>query len=65
MIVVLSVAVGMILWVVLWALGAKGFDGGMLFLLVVLGAATIKGVADFLPGNRNPGDAAPDAAPYT
>ena len=64
MIIVLSVAIGMILWVVLWSLGAKGFDGGMLFLLVVLFAATIKGVTDFLPGNRNPGDAAPDAAPY-
>ncbi|MEJ7894282.1 MAG: hypothetical protein WKF94_16755 [Solirubrobacteraceae bacterium] len=65
MIVVLSVAVGMILWVVLWSLGAKGFDGGMLFLLVVLGAATIKGVASALPGNREAADAAPDAAPYT
>jgi hypothetical protein len=64
MIVVLSVAFGMILWVVLWALGGKGFDGAMLFLLVVLGAATVKGVLDFLPGNRDPGDAAPDAAPY-
>jgi hypothetical protein len=65
MIVVLSVAVGMILWVVLWALGAKGFDGGMLFLLVVLGAATIKGVASALPGNKDPEEAAPDAAPIT
>lgn len=65
MIVVMSIAVGMILWVVLWALGAKGFDGGMLFLLVVLGAATIKGLGDYLPGNRDADEAAPDAAPYT
>ena len=64
MIVVLSVAIGMILWVVLWALGAKGFDGGMLFLLVVLAAATIKGVTAALPGNREAQDRAPDAAPY-
>jgi hypothetical protein len=63
MIVVLSVAVGMILWVVLWALGAKGFDGAMLFLVVVLGAATVRVVAAALPGNKDPEDAAPDAAP--
>jgi hypothetical protein len=63
-IVVISTAVGLILWVVLWSLGAKGFDGGMLFLLVVLGAATIKGVAALLPGNRDPDEAQPDAAPF-
>ena len=64
MIVVVSVAVGMILWVVLWSIGGKGFDGGMLFLLVVLLAATAKGVAAYLPGNQDPSEAAPDAAPY-
>lgn len=64
MLMVVSVAAGMVLWIVLWALGAKGFDGGMLFLLVVLGAATLKIVADHLPGNREPQDAAPDAAPF-
>ncbi len=65
MIVVISTAVGLILWVVLWSLGAKGHDGGMLFLLVVLGAATVKVVAGLLPGNRDPQEAAPDPAPYT
>lgn len=64
MIVVVSVAFGMVLWVVLWALGASGFDGGMLFLLIVLMAATAKGVAGYLPGNQDPAEAAPDAAPY-
>lgn len=64
MIVVLSTAVGLILWVVLWSIGAKGFDGGMLFLLVVLGAATIKGVAGLLPGNQDSDEAVPDAAPF-
>ena len=64
MIVVLSAAVGLILWVVLWSIGAKGFDGGMLFLLVVLGAATIKGVAGLLPGNQEADEAVPDAAPF-
>ena len=64
MIVVVSVALGMILWIVLWSLGASGFDGGMLFLLIVLLAATVKGLAGYLPGNQDPSEAAPDAAPY-
>ena len=65
MIVVISTAIGLILWVVLWSLGAKGFDGGMLFLLVVLGAGTAKVVAGLLPGNRDAEQAPPDPAPYT
>ena len=62
-IVVISTAVGLCLWVVLWSLGAKGFDGGMLFLLVVLLAATARGVAMLLPGNQED-EGQPDAAPF-
>ena len=65
MLIVVSVAVGMILWVVLWALGAKGFDTGMLFLLIVLLAATVRALLVSLPGNKRPEEAAPDAAPIT
>ena len=65
MFVVISVAVGMILWVVLWGLGAKGFDTGMLFLLIVLGGATIKVFGRLLPGNRRPDEGQTDAAPFT
>jgi hypothetical protein len=64
MIIVISTALGLILWVVLWSLGAKGFDGGMLFLLVVLAAATVKGISGLLPGNRDQDEARPDAAPF-
>jgi hypothetical protein len=65
MLIVVSVAAAMVLWVVLWGLGAKGFDAGMLALLIVLLAATARSVAQALPGNRDPEEAAPDAAPYT
>ena len=65
MIVVLSTAIGLILWVVLWSIGAKGFDGGMLFLIVVLLGATAKGVMGLLPGNRRQEEVAPDPAPFT
>lgn len=63
--IVISVAAGLILWVVLWGLGAKGFDAGMLFLLVVFFAATVRGVLKILPGNQDPEQARPDAAPFT
>jgi len=63
--VVISVAAGLILWVVLWALGAKGFDGGMIFLLVVLAAASVRTIANILPGNQDSERSRPDAAPFT
>jgi len=40
------------LWVVLWALGVKGFDGILLALVIVLIGATIRSVASFLPGRE-------------
>jgi hypothetical protein len=38
------------LWVVLWAIGVKGFDGMMITLVIVLVAATLKSLTQFLPG---------------
>jgi hypothetical protein len=38
------------LWVVLWALGVKGFDGILVAGLIVLLAATAKSVGRHLPG---------------
>ena len=62
--VVLSIAAGLCLWVVLYALGAKGFDGGMLFLCILLLAGTARAVAKVLPGNQDQSQANPDAAPF-
>jgi len=38
------------LWVVLWAIGVKGFDGFMITIVIVLIAGTLKSLAKFLPG---------------
>ena len=54
--VILTLIAGLVLWVVLWALGVKAMDGFMLFIVIVLGAAIARIVAPFLPGNR-PDDA--------
>lgn len=49
---VLAVTAGLVIWVVLWALGAKGFDAFMLAAVVMLIGATIKILAGYLPGRR-------------
>lgn len=42
----------MSIWIVLWALGVKGFDAFMVFLVVILAAATLKIVVSSLPGSN-------------
>jgi hypothetical protein len=49
---VLAVTAGLIIWVVLWALGAKGFDAFMLAALMMLIGGTLKILASYLPGRR-------------
>jgi hypothetical protein len=49
---VLAATFGFIVWIVLWALGAKGFDAFMITVLIIVVAATGRILAPFLPGNR-------------
>lgn len=49
---VLTVTAGLMIWIVLWALGAKGFDAFMLATVIVLIGATLKIVSGYLPGRR-------------
>jgi hypothetical protein len=48
----LTTVAGLVIWVVLWALGAKGFDAFMVTLVLVVTAATARMIAPFLPGNK-------------
>jgi hypothetical protein len=50
--VVVATTFGLILWLVLWAIGAKAFDAFMITVLIALVAATLRMVAQYLPGNR-------------
>jgi hypothetical protein len=49
---VLTVTAGLILWVVLWALGAKGFDSFMLATLIIVVGASVKIIVGYLPGRH-------------
>jgi len=50
---VLTVTAGLVVWVVLWALGAKGFDAFMLALAIAMVGASLKIAAGYLPGRRD------------
>jgi hypothetical protein len=50
---VLTATAGLLIWIVLWALGAKGFDAFMLATAIILVGATLKLVAAYLPGRRS------------
>ncbi|UGS37482.1 hypothetical protein [Capillimicrobium parvum] len=43
---------GLVIWIVLWSIGVKGFDAFMLTALVLFLAATVRIVLPSLPGNR-------------
>jgi hypothetical protein len=49
---ILTLTSGLIVWIVLWALGAKGFDAFMLAALIILVGASLKIVSGYLPGRR-------------
>jgi hypothetical protein len=50
---VVATTFGLIVWLVLWALGVKPFDSFMITVLVALVAATARMLAPYLPGNRD------------
>ncbi|MFI5009339.1 MAG: hypothetical protein ACHQDY_03590 [Solirubrobacterales bacterium] len=49
---ILTATTGLLVWIVLWALGAKGFDAFMLAAAIILVGACLKIVSGYLPGRR-------------
>jgi hypothetical protein len=49
----LATTFALVLWIVLWATGTKGFDAFMLASAIVLVAATGRIVARYLPGRQS------------
>lgn len=46
----LTTTLALCLWVVLWSVGVKGFDGILLTVVIVLIGATLKMLTRYLPG---------------
>jgi hypothetical protein len=49
---VVVTTVGLVVWLVMWALGVKAIDSFMITLLLVVVGATGRIIAPYLPGNR-------------
>ena len=57
MVILVATIVGLVLWIVLWAIGIKAFDALMLTTLIIVMACAWHVIAPYLPGNRD--DAVP------
>jgi hypothetical protein len=52
MLLLLTTITGLVIWIVLWAIGVKSFDAFLITILLVLLAATWQLVSPYLPGDR-------------
>jgi hypothetical protein len=49
---VLTVTGGLVVWIVLWALGTKGLDAFLLAAVIILAGASLRILSGYLPGRR-------------
>jgi len=49
---VLTITGGLVVWIVLWALGVKGFDAFLLAAAIILVGASLRILSGYLPGRR-------------
>ena len=52
--VLLTLIAGLVVWIVLWAIGAKSFDAFLITIVMLIVAAAAHLIWPTLPGNRNP-----------
>ena len=52
--VLLTLIAGLVVWIVLWAIGVKSFDAFMITLVMLIVAAAAHLIWPTLPGNRDP-----------
>ena len=52
--VLLTLIAGLVVWIVLWAIGAKSFDAFLITLVMLIVAVAAHLIWPTLPGNRDP-----------
>ncbi len=52
--VLLTLIAGLVVWIVLWAIGVKSFDAFLITMVMMIVAAAAHIVWPTLPGNRDP-----------
>ncbi len=50
---VITITGALVAWIVLWALGVKGFDAFLLAVTIILVGASLKILSGYLPGRRS------------
>jgi hypothetical protein len=50
---ILTITAALVIWIVLWALGVKGFDSFLLAAAIILAGASLKILSSYLPGRRS------------
>ena len=50
---ILTATAGLVVWVVLWALGTKGVDAFLLSTAIILVGASLRILSGYLPGRRS------------
>jgi hypothetical protein len=61
MLLFLTTIAGLVIWIVLWAIGVKSFDAFLLTLGMIILAATARLILPSLPGSRRDESSLPDA----
>ena len=49
---IVAATAGLVIWIVLWAIGAKGFDAFMITTMIVVLGATGRILRTYLPGRK-------------
>jgi hypothetical protein len=49
---VITLTAGLVTWIVLWAIGIKGWDAFLLAAAIILVGASVKILSGYLPGRR-------------
>jgi hypothetical protein len=49
---ILTTVLGLVVWIVLWAINVKAFDAFMITVLIIVLGATAHILAPYLPGRR-------------
>jgi len=50
---IITITGGLVIWIVLWAIGVKGLDAFLLAAAIILAGATVKLASGYLPGRRS------------
>jgi hypothetical protein len=50
---ILTATAGLMIWIVLWAIGVSGFDAILIAVLMVLVALAVRQVLPYLPGRQD------------